>query len=305
MSGMNIPRKALAAVFLTINLLSAQTRQIPSTEASRHLKKKVDAVYPQMAQIAHIQGDVVVRVMISETGEVTNVLPVTGHPLLTQSVLAAVKQWRYSPFKVDGRSVPVETLVLIAFPSTLSAKTPESVHNEDPFYQALFSCTVQIASNQSAKAEPLCRRALELSSKLGPGEQLERIAVHKALGHALLAQGKLTEALENFQEELSIVQKAGEDHGDELAGAYRDIADAMWSSGNRQGAGENYEKTESIYRRLCKSASSESEQNKCAVAFWHVLRDHADVLRQMGQPTAADLLDQEAAGIVVKSGPPE
>jgi hypothetical protein len=79
----------------------------------------------------------------------------------------------------------------------------------------------------------------------------------------------------------------------------------MRGLGNLQGAAGHYETAESIYRQVCHGYHTEYMQNKCDIEFWHVLRDHADVLRHLGQPSVADSLEKEAAGIVVKSGPPE
>jgi protein TonB len=55
-----------------------------------------------MAKIAHIQGDVVVHVLIDKTGHVANAKATSGHPMLIQAALSAVKQWDYKPFLLNG-----------------------------------------------------------------------------------------------------------------------------------------------------------------------------------------------------------
>jgi hypothetical protein len=53
-----------------------------------------DIQYPQMAKIAHIQGDVNLVVSIdSPTGSVVNVAAQPGHPMLTQAATDAVNKW--------------------------------------------------------------------------------------------------------------------------------------------------------------------------------------------------------------------
>jgi protein TonB len=78
--------------------------------------KKVSATYPQMAQLAGVQGDVVMATTIGKDGMVQNLHVLSSaSPLLNQSALDAVKQWRYRPYLVSGKRVEVETTITIAF----------------------------------------------------------------------------------------------------------------------------------------------------------------------------------------------
>jgi periplasmic protein TonB len=77
--------------------------------------KKVEPEYPAMAKTARIQGDVVLTAIISKEGAIENLQVESGHPLLIQSAIAAVKQWRYRPFFVSGEPVEVETRVVVTF----------------------------------------------------------------------------------------------------------------------------------------------------------------------------------------------
>jgi protein TonB len=40
---------------------------------------------------------------------------VSGHPLLVPAALEAVKQWRYRPYVVNGKPVPVNTQIIVNF----------------------------------------------------------------------------------------------------------------------------------------------------------------------------------------------
>jgi TonB family protein len=88
---------------------------IPVNVAEGHLVRKVNPEYPQMARIAHIQGEVVLECVISKSGDVTSLRIVSGPPILAQSALDAVKQWKYSPFLVNGNPVKVETTITVIF----------------------------------------------------------------------------------------------------------------------------------------------------------------------------------------------
>ena len=71
--------------------------------------------YPQMARIAHIQGNVVLQATISKTGTVENLRAMQGHPILIQAALDAVRQWKYKPYILNGEPVEVETTITVQF----------------------------------------------------------------------------------------------------------------------------------------------------------------------------------------------
>jgi TonB family protein len=75
----------------------------------------VRPVYPKEAMSAHVQGTVRFDVVISKTGEVSEVHLVSGNPMLVSSALEAVKQWRYDPCYLNGEPVEVKTTIDIPF----------------------------------------------------------------------------------------------------------------------------------------------------------------------------------------------
>jgi TonB family protein len=83
--------------------------------AEEMLAHRVEATYPQMARIAHIQGNVILHVLINKQGHVANIKPMSGHPILIQAALDAVKQWEYQPFLMNGEPAEVETSVVVKF----------------------------------------------------------------------------------------------------------------------------------------------------------------------------------------------
>jgi len=75
----------------------------------------VQPTYPQMARIAHIQGDVMLQATISKTGVIENLHATSGHPILIQAAVDAVKQWKYKPYILNGEPVEVETTIKVQF----------------------------------------------------------------------------------------------------------------------------------------------------------------------------------------------
>ena len=72
-------------------------------------------VYPPIAKAAGVSGMVELKIIISKTGTVDDVRVVSGHAMLQQAAIDAVKQWRYQPYVLDGKPVEVETMVNVAF----------------------------------------------------------------------------------------------------------------------------------------------------------------------------------------------
>ena len=79
------------------------------------LQQRTIPVYPPVAKAAKVSGTVVLQATISKEGEVTDLRVVSGPPLLQQSAMDAVKQWKYRPFLVAGQPVEIETTVNVVF----------------------------------------------------------------------------------------------------------------------------------------------------------------------------------------------
>jgi TonB family protein len=76
---------------------------------------RVDPVYAPLALQARIAGDVKLNVTISKEGTVSNIMVISGHPLLIPSAVEAVKQWLYQPMLLNGAPVEVATEVHVPF----------------------------------------------------------------------------------------------------------------------------------------------------------------------------------------------
>lgn len=82
------------------------------------LVTKVTPPYPSMAKMARVQGSVILQAVISKNGSIENLRVVSGHPMLVQAALDAVRQWRYRPYLLNGEPVEVETQITVNFSLT-------------------------------------------------------------------------------------------------------------------------------------------------------------------------------------------
>ena len=92
-------------------------RRVPvtSTIEAAKLISQVRPAYPALALQARIQGNVVLHAVISKDGAVSELQVLSGHPLLVNAAVAAVRQWRYSPTLLSGQAVEVETTITVSF----------------------------------------------------------------------------------------------------------------------------------------------------------------------------------------------
>jgi protein TonB len=93
------------------------TRQAPrvSRMMEGNLIQRVQPLYPPLAREARVQGQVVLRALITRGGMIENLQVLSGHPMLVQAAIDAVKQWRYRPYSLNGEPVEVETQVTVNF----------------------------------------------------------------------------------------------------------------------------------------------------------------------------------------------
>jgi len=75
----------------------------------------VQPVYPVLARQGRIQGNVQLKAIISADGKIKTLKVVSGHPLLVDAALDAVRHWTYQPTLLNGSPVEVKTEILVRF----------------------------------------------------------------------------------------------------------------------------------------------------------------------------------------------
>jgi protein TonB len=71
--------------------------------------------YPQLAQVTHAEGTVVLECTIGTDGRVRDVRITRSHPLFDAAALEAVLTWRYTPTLLNGVPVSVLMTVTVVF----------------------------------------------------------------------------------------------------------------------------------------------------------------------------------------------
>jgi protein TonB len=79
------------------------------------LIKRVEPIYPPLARQTRISGIVRLHAIIGANGTVQSLEVISGHPLLLQAAMNAVKQWRYQQSLLNGTPVEIDTTIDVIF----------------------------------------------------------------------------------------------------------------------------------------------------------------------------------------------
>jgi len=79
------------------------------------LISRIDPIYPAIAQAAQLEGIVILEATVDETGQVESVKVLRSAGLLDAAAVEAVKQWRYSPLRLNDRPTSFVLTVTVQF----------------------------------------------------------------------------------------------------------------------------------------------------------------------------------------------
>lgn len=120
---------SLSLLLAAAQVATPQRVRVSQGVAQGLLLHKVDPLYPPLARQARIQGTVVLKVLVNKSGDVEKAEPVSGHPMLGPAAIAAVKQWRYQTYLLNGEPVEMETQVTVNFTLSDAAAPPDAGDN--------------------------------------------------------------------------------------------------------------------------------------------------------------------------------
>lgn len=114
---MKTPLLAAVLSLLALSPLSADEPlvRIAEPDARKAVLERVNPVYPPMAKQMRVTGKVQVDIFIDPEGAVEKVNTISGNPLLTAAATAAVKQWKFTPFKSNGKNIHAVTAMSFSF----------------------------------------------------------------------------------------------------------------------------------------------------------------------------------------------
>jgi TonB family protein len=134
-SGFPAPQDTVTAHGETTEKRQTRIRMGGSVMGAK-IVEKVQPVYPPLARQTRIQGTVRLHAIIGRDGSIQQLEVISGHPLLVQSALDAVKKWRYEPVLLNGEAVEVDTTIDVIYALNQDSPTPPLMGMVDPQLKA-------------------------------------------------------------------------------------------------------------------------------------------------------------------------
>lgn len=104
---------AALVILLSFGQTARAEIRVATDDAMKAAIKKTPPDYPPIARQLKVVGKVQVEVIIDADGNVENIKILSGNAMLTQSVVAAVKKWKFTPFTQDG--APTKAVAALEF----------------------------------------------------------------------------------------------------------------------------------------------------------------------------------------------
>lgn len=250
----------ILALALTLSALGETTpTRIQPDEAAQHLISKPLAAYPPMAAAGRIQGNVILHILIDESGTASARRLVTGHPMLVQAAIETVGRWKYKPFEVDGKPVTALTLVIVTFGSPVShdAEDRAEMIFQHNFWTAEELAQAALGKEDFPAAEQHLTRAGDLLAPARDGRRHlpERWQWMTTAGHLAMAQQKYDEAEQHYQGALALRQNDDKD-APEVAATLADLGNLYARQQRYDLARDHATRSVTIYQKNFKRAGS-------------------------------------------------
>jgi TonB family protein len=94
---------------------AAKTELLPSEAANQYVSFRVQPEYPEIARKQHIQGPVLLKVLVGKDGSVQQVQVMGGDSKLAAAAADAVVQWRFKPVLRLEQPVEFQTQITVDF----------------------------------------------------------------------------------------------------------------------------------------------------------------------------------------------
>lgn len=100
--GQRLTAVAITA-FLAVGMVLAQQSSVD--ESKRKVKSRTNPQFSELARKMNLSGKVKVEIVIAPDGHVKSSRAVGGHPVLVQSCLDAVREWKFEPAPEESTQI--------------------------------------------------------------------------------------------------------------------------------------------------------------------------------------------------------
>jgi hypothetical protein len=178
-------------------------------------------------------GSVIVLFRTSEKGDVIDIHPTGGTAAMEQSAEAALKQWKFKTWMINGRPVQMISAVAFVFSNgTPKVEVPQPMSAQQLSPLLRFPCSNALLHHNTDSAD-LCKKQLEAVMKDKQSTPMERFTAYDEYGLALLDPAhQPDQAIQQFTQAISIAHDGLKESDPEWAYVYWHRATAEKQVGN-------------------------------------------------------------------------
>jgi TonB family protein len=258
--------------------------KVSSKEADGNLQvKTLQPDYPPEARAKGIEGTVRLRIVINERGNVTDIRPLSGDPLLVPSAMALVKRFPYRPFTRSGKRVSVTTEVTIPF--ALHPTTQKEIYDHRMLH--LETARQLRGDGKVDAAFGELQEALADAKKLGDTDVAD---TYGDIATLYLKEGRYREAEPALEKRLEILQHSQTQDEVEIANTQADLAAAYLAQKKLENVQQLLQKAIPVQEKYLRQATLQDSKDAYAVRLAHSVRSSAIFHDLQGQPSKAELL---------------
>jgi TonB family protein len=288
----------VAAAALVVALIAhpAWPQTLPGVKPGEMSKivSKSPPEYPALAKQRGIQGNLLVAVTVSAKGEVNDVQLLAGPTELAAAAGAAVRQWKYEAYSIDGVPSAVTTTAFVLFRLASRPEPPDNMSELSTLadlYPLHEQCRFLIEGNRPDEAIEMCKQSAELSEKL-PREEYSpyHILCWDEYAVFLLKQGRAAEALAGFDKECEYASRLLKTDDKSYGIAYWHRALAHQTLHDNAAAEADFVIAEKSLSAARSGGGDEVVRRNAGLALNKVLRQHASLLDSEGRSEDAERL---------------
>ena len=204
---------------------SSASLKVSESEALSHVLTRPVQVYPALASVNKIEGDVVIEATIDTQGNVSAAKVISGHSALTGSAAAFVKQWLFRPFYSGETRVPAVTQITVHYSLfTSQAERDLEKHFQETYWPAWKAGEDALAKQDYATAKKQFEIARDEAAKLGQANWQELANALSRLGSVEYRQKNYPAAEPFLLHALQVQQNHREAESPEIADALGNLA---------------------------------------------------------------------------------
>jgi TonB family protein len=246
-----------------------------------------------IARAAHIDGTVVVQVIVNEKGYVSSAHVVSGPAMLQQSALDAARRYTFTPAMLHGKPVPVRIDIEMKF---YLNSAPHEAKGWGKFMKAFKKCQEQIKKPGTPSDQvETCGNASQLADALpDDAPTFEPITANVQYATALIRDGKAANAVPVGNKAIAMSKKRS---GTllTLCASYEVTGEASAFAGDLKTADQYLTQAEDCQARELQFSTTLPLKQHDSQVMKGLLQFHAKVLASMGnQKEAASKLSQAA-----------